>query len=98
MQKPVRLYSEGSAKNNTLLGNKGANLFEMTALDHPIQSEFIIAVENCFDYNRLGEKLPDDFMDKVMSAITEIETCLGKFYQILKIRYWFLFSPEPRFQ
>jgi len=32
MQKSVWLFSEGSAKDNTLLGNKGANLCEMTAL------------------------------------------------------------------
>jgi pyruvate,orthophosphate dikinase len=63
MQKSVRLFSEGSAKDNTLLGNKGANLCEMTALDLPVPFGFIITTETCLEYNRLGEKLPDGLMD-----------------------------------
>ena len=33
MQKSVWLFTEGKAKDNALLGNKGANLNEMTALE-----------------------------------------------------------------
>ena len=51
MQKSVRLFSEGSAKDNTLLGNKGANLCEMTALDLPVPFGFIITTETCLEYN-----------------------------------------------
>ena len=36
MQKSVWLFTEGKAKDNDLLGNKGANLFEMKTLDLPV--------------------------------------------------------------
>ena len=78
MPKSVWLFSEGSAKDNTLLGNKGANLCEMTALNLPVPFGFIITTEACLEYNRLGEKLPEGLMDEVMQAITEIETRFGK--------------------
>ena len=84
MPKSVWLFSEGSAKDNTLLGNKGANLCEMTALDMPVPFGFIITTETCLEYNRLGEKLPDDLMDEVMQAITAIEKRFGKKFANVK--------------
>ncbi|MBC8257823.1 MAG: pyruvate, phosphate dikinase [SAR324 cluster bacterium] len=78
MQKSVWLFSEGRSKDNALLGNKGANLCEMTALDLPVPFGFIISTETCNEFNRLGKQLPDGVMLQVMQAITEIEVQLGK--------------------
>ena len=72
MQKSVWLFTEGKAKDNALLGNKGANLHEMTALDLPVPFGFIFTTRTCIEYNRLGEKLPDGFITQVMQVITEI--------------------------
>ena len=66
MQKSVQLFTEGKAKDNALLGNKGANLHEMTALDLPVPFGFIFTTRTCIEYNCLGEKLPDGVMNRVM--------------------------------
>jgi len=66
MQKSVWLFTEGKAKDNALLGNKGANLNEMTALDLPVPFGFIFTTKTCIEYNRLGGKLPDGVMNRVM--------------------------------
>ena len=42
MQKSVWLFTEGKAKDNALLGNKGANLCEIKALDLPVPFGFIL--------------------------------------------------------
>ena len=73
MQKSVWLFTEGKAKDNALLGNKGANLHEMTALDLPVPIGFIFTTRTCIEYNRLGEKLLDGIITQVMQVITEIE-------------------------
>ena len=66
MQKSVWLFTEGKAKDNALLGNKGANLCEMKALDLPMPFEFNLTTMNCIEYDRWGEKLPDGVLNKVM--------------------------------
>ena len=66
MQKSVWLFTEGKAKNNALLGNKGANLHEITALDLPVPFGFIFTTRTFIEYNRLGGKLPVGVINQVM--------------------------------
>jgi len=66
MQKSVWLFTEGKAKDNALLGNKGANLCEMKTLDLPVSFGFILTTKTCIVYNRLGGKLPDGVINQVM--------------------------------
>ena len=66
MQILVWLFSEGKAEDRALLGNKGANLCEMKALDLTVPFEFILTTMTCIEYNRLGEKLPDGVINQVM--------------------------------
>ena len=66
MQKSVWLFTEGKAKENALLCNKGANLCEMKALDLPVPFGFILTTKTCIEYNRLGGKLPDGVINWVM--------------------------------
>ena len=56
----------GKAKDSVLLGSKGAILCEMKALDLPVPLEFILTAMTCIEYNRLGKKLPDGVINKVM--------------------------------
>ena len=49
MQKSVWLFTEGKAKDNALLVNKGANLHEMTALDLPVPFGFIFTTRTCIE-------------------------------------------------
>ena len=78
LKKSVWLFTEGKAKDNALLGNKGANLHEMTALDLPVPFGLIFTTRTCIEYNRLGEKLPDGIITQVMQVITKIEIHQGK--------------------
>ncbi|MCS5542321.1 MAG: hypothetical protein NZ852_06350 [SAR324 cluster bacterium] len=66
MQKSVWLFTEGKAKDNALLGNKGANFCEMKTLDLPVPFGFILTTKTCIEYNRLGGKLPDGVINQVM--------------------------------
>ena len=54
MRKPVWLFSEGSLKRRDLLGNKGANLCEMTSLGMPVPFGFIITTQTHLEYQRLA--------------------------------------------
>ena len=48
------------------MGNKGANLCEMKALELPMHFEFNLTTMNCIEYDRWGDKLPDGVLNKVM--------------------------------
>ena len=50
MQKYVYLFSEGNASMRNLLGGKGANLAEMTALGMPVPQGFTVTTEACTRY------------------------------------------------
>ena len=66
MQKSVWLFTEGKAKNNALLGNKGANFRKMKTLDLPVSFGSILTTKTCIEYNRLGGKLPVGVINQVM--------------------------------
>ena len=66
MQKSVWLFTEGKAKANALLGNKGANLCEMPTLNLPVPFGLILTTRTCIEYNRLGGKLPVAVINQVM--------------------------------
>ena len=48
--KYVYLFSEGSKDMRNLLGGKGANLAEMTAIGLPVPQGFTISTEACTQY------------------------------------------------
>ena len=66
MQKSFSLFTEGNAKDNALLGNKGANFRKMKTLDLPVPFGFILTTKTCIEYCRLGGKLPDGVMNQVI--------------------------------
>ena len=66
MQKSVWLFTEGKAKDNSILGNKDANLCEIKALDLTVPFEFILTTMTCIEYNRLGGKLLEGVINQVM--------------------------------
>ncbi len=77
MHKPVWLFSEGSVKDKELLGNKGANLCEMTSLGMPVPFGFIITTETCLEYNRLNGMMPENVFDEVLAALVKLEIRQG---------------------
>ncbi|HQY31845.1 MAG TPA: PEP/pyruvate-binding domain-containing protein, partial [Thermomicrobiales bacterium] len=73
----IRLFSEGRAADNALLGGKGANLAEMVHLGLPIPPGFTITTEACREYLATGE-VPAGLWDEVDRGIDTIEQKLGR--------------------
>ncbi|WP_129791260.1 pyruvate, phosphate dikinase [Sphingosinicella sp. CPCC 101087] len=70
--------SEGQAGDRNLLGGKGANLAEMSAIGLPVPPGFTICTEMCALYYREGERFPDGLTDEVATGIAHIEKVTGK--------------------
>jgi pyruvate, orthophosphate dikinase len=74
----VFAFEEGSKEQKYLLGGKGANLAEMTKLGLPVPPGFTITTEACNAYMNAGDQIPDGLMDEVASALTALESKMGK--------------------
>jgi pyruvate,orthophosphate dikinase len=70
--------SEGNSSMKNVLGGKGANLAEMTALGLPVPPGFTISTEMCQAFYDNGEKLPDALKAKTLEALAKVEKLLGK--------------------
>jgi len=81
-EKFVYFFSAGEAEGNAgmknILGGKGANLAEMTALGIPVPPGFTISTEVCTHYNENGGSLPAWVRPAVESAMKRVETKIGK--------------------
>ncbi len=70
--------ADGNSKMKNLLGGKGANLAEMSAIGIPVPPGFTITTEVCTEYNSLGqEKVIELIKEEVESAIESIENTMG---------------------
>ena len=76
--KYVYLFKEGNAGMKNLLGGKGANLAEMTALGLPVPPGFTVTTEACTAYYHDGHMISDVIMDQVEEALAETERICGK--------------------
>ena len=70
--------SEGNAGMKNILGGKGANLAEMTALGLPVPPGFTISTEICTHFTEVGEKLPDWVKPDVLKALARVEKKINK--------------------
>ncbi len=73
-----RSKAEGNATMKPLLGGKGANLAEMTAIGLPVPPGLTITTETCARYYEAGARLPKGLMDQVHAGIAFIEKETGK--------------------
>ena len=73
MQKYVYLFSEGNATMRNLLGGKGANLAEMTALGMPVPQGFTVTTEACTRYYEDGKTIGSDIQKQIDEALLKIE-------------------------
>lgn len=70
--------AEGNSKMKNLLGGKGANLSEMSAIGIPVPPGFTITTEVCTEYNELGQDEAVRFIKpEVEEAIANIEQIMG---------------------
>ncbi len=70
--------ADGNAKMKDILGGKGANLAEMTALGIPVPPGFTISTEVCRLFYEAGKKLPEDLKGEVEKALARVEGLIGK--------------------
>ncbi len=77
-KKYVYLFSEGNKDMRNLLGGKGANLAEMTAIGLPVPQGFTITTEACTQYYEDGKQINADIMAQIMEYITKMEEVTGK--------------------
>lgn len=72
--------ADGDAKMKNLLGGKGANLAEMSALGLPVPPGFTITTEACVHYYSNGKTYPAHLEDQVRAGLAKVETLTGKVF------------------
>ncbi|MGB7286794.1 MAG: pyruvate, phosphate dikinase [Salaquimonas sp.] len=70
--------AEGDASLTALLGGKGANLAEMSALGLPVPPGFTITTEVCNYYYKNNKSLPADLEKQLKSALAKFEKLLKR--------------------
>lgn len=70
--------ADGNSTMRNLLGGKGANLAEMSAIGIPVPPGFTITTEVCTEYNELGEEATLKLIKvDIEAAIANIEKIMG---------------------
>ena len=69
--------ADGRADMKNLLGGKGANLAEMSAIGLPVPPGFTITTEVCTGYYAGGKQIPAGLKEQVDAALADIETAVG---------------------
>ena len=77
MAKRVYLFNEGSKDDRELLGGKGANLCEMTAMGLPVPFGFVITTTTCREFFQAGNKLPPLLEQEYRVALDLVEKKMG---------------------
>lgn len=73
MNKFIYSFQEGRASMKALLGGKGANLAEMTALGLPVPPGFTITTKACLHYFKEGNRLSDELLIQIQAAVHRLE-------------------------
>jgi len=74
----VYLFSEGRADMRNLLGGKGANIAEMTALGMPVPQGFTITTEACTQYYADGEEINNEIRAEIFRYVEKLKEMSGK--------------------
>ena len=70
--------AEGSAEMKNLLGGKGANLAEMTAIGLPVPAGFTISTEVCTEFYKNNRQYPAGLAEEVALNLKMVEGLMGK--------------------
>jgi pyruvate,orthophosphate dikinase len=73
----VYLFNEGSKDDRQLLGGKGANLCEMTALGLPVPFGFVITTATCREFFQTGNQFPTLLEQEYRVALDLVEKEMG---------------------
>lgn len=72
-EKWIYHFDEGNKQQKDLLGGKGANLAEMTAIGLPVPEGFTITTAACIFYDQNEQVLWDELISQVTSAMKKLE-------------------------
>ncbi len=72
--------ADGDASMKNLLGGKGANLAEMSALGLPVPPGFTITTEACTHYYANERQYPADLKGQVEAGLAKVEQVTGKVF------------------
>src|SRR3989344_3761163 len=82
MKNYVYMFSEtkdgNSERSQFVLGNKGAQLSEMTTIGLPVPPGFTISTEACREFYSAGKKWPNGLDEQVKKKLAELEKKIGK--------------------
>ena len=73
----VYVFGDGSAGMRNLLGGKGANLAEMSAIGVPVPPGFTVTTEVCSYFYDNDRSYPPDLTEQVTTGLAQIEKSLG---------------------
>ena len=76
--------AEGNAGMKDLLGGKGANLAEMSAIGIPVPPGFTISTEVCTYFYANGKQYPASLKAEVEAALAKVEALIGAGFGDLK--------------
>ena len=91
MEKYVYAFKEGNKDMRELLGGKGANLAEMTAIGLPVPNGFTVTTEACNKYYDDNEVISEEVKSQIFQALEELENATGKKVGD-KILFWFRYE------
>lgn len=78
--KYVYSFEEGNKDMRDILGGKGANLSEMTAIGLPVPSGFIITTEACKKYYEDQEKIEENIIVEIKEHLKNLENKTNKIF------------------
>ncbi|MFH1586953.1 MAG: pyruvate, phosphate dikinase, partial [Candidatus Diapherotrites archaeon] len=80
MKRYVYMFEENKSTKESifLLGNKGAQLAEMSSLGLPVPPGFTITTEACNEFYDLNKKWPEGLERQVKEKLSELEKKMGK--------------------
>ena len=70
--------TEGGGQMRNLLGGKGANLAEMTAIGLPVPAGFTLTTELCTEFYRNDRRYPDGVSEEVSENLAKLESAMDK--------------------
>ena len=70
--------AEGKGDMKNLLGGKGANLAEMTAIGLPVPPGFTITTEVCVEFYKNNRQYPAELKGQVDDNLAKVERMMGK--------------------
>jgi pyruvate, orthophosphate dikinase len=80
--KYVYFFGEGKAEGTggmkNLLGGKGANLAEMTAIGLPVPPGFTISTEVCTEFYKNNRQYPEGLHAEVLAHLAQVETLMDR--------------------